>query len=101
MTCIRFVTIPKFSEVSGYAENAMRTNIRDGMWLKDVLWVKAPDARVLKCETAPVRMADPPAGAVAYRWQARQATMGRLAGNAAIESVYPGSGSHRDTEMQA
>lgn len=47
MSGIKYVTIPKFSAESGYAEDAVRTKIRDGVWLQDVVWIKAPDGRVL------------------------------------------------------
>ena len=44
---VRYVTIPKFAEMSGYTPAAIRTKIRDGIWRKDLEWRKAPDGRVL------------------------------------------------------
>lgn len=44
---LRYVTIPKFSEHSGYTEDAIRTKIRDGVWMEGKVWTKAPDNRVL------------------------------------------------------
>ena len=46
-TQINHITIRKFSELTGYTEDAIRTKMRDGVWLKDVVWIKAPDGRVL------------------------------------------------------
>lgn len=44
---LRYVTIPKFAEQSGYSEDAIRTKIRDGIWMEGKIWMKAPDNRVL------------------------------------------------------
>jgi hypothetical protein len=44
---IRYMTISKFAAETGYTEDAIRTKIRDGVWPKDQVWVKAPDGRVL------------------------------------------------------
>jgi len=44
---LRHVTIGKFSAESGYTEDAIRTKIKNGVWLQDVVWIKAPDGRVL------------------------------------------------------
>ena len=44
---IRYVTIQRFTEESGYTENAIRTKIRDGIWRYERVWVKAPDGRNL------------------------------------------------------
>ncbi|GAB3416884.1 hypothetical protein GCM10027318_34340 [Massilia agilis] len=44
---LRYVTIPKFSAESGYTEDAIRTKIRDGIWLEGEVWIKAPDGRNL------------------------------------------------------
>ena len=43
----RYLTIPKFSTLSGYTEDAIRSKIRDGIWSKDRVWLKAPDNRIL------------------------------------------------------
>lgn len=44
---IRYVTISRFTEASGYTEHAIRTKIRDGVWREGQEWVKAPDGRCL------------------------------------------------------
>jgi hypothetical protein len=43
----RYVTIPKFSTDSGYTEDAIRTKIKNGVWLEGQVWMKAPDGRIL------------------------------------------------------
>lgn len=44
---IKYVSIKKFSELSGYTEDAIRTKIRDGIWLEGKVWLKALDGRNL------------------------------------------------------
>lgn len=44
---IRYMTIPKFAAETGYTEDAIRTKIRDGIWPKGQVWIKAPDNRIL------------------------------------------------------
>lgn len=44
---IRYITVNRFSELSGYSADAIRSKIRDGKWLKGHLWRHAPDGRVL------------------------------------------------------
>ena len=44
---MNWVTIRKFSELTGYTEQACRDKMRDGVWLEGSIWTKAPDARVL------------------------------------------------------
>ncbi len=44
---LRYLTISKFSEESGYTEDAIRAKIKNGVWLQDIVWTKAPDGRVL------------------------------------------------------
>ena len=44
---LRYVTIPKFYEMSGYTEDAIRAKIKGGVWLEGVVWKKAPDGRIL------------------------------------------------------
>jgi hypothetical protein len=44
---IRHVTIKRFAELSGYTEAAIRGKIREGVWLESVVWIKAPDGRIL------------------------------------------------------
>jgi hypothetical protein len=44
---VRYVTIRKFSDLSGYSEDAIRAKIKNGIWLQDAVWKKAPDGRIL------------------------------------------------------
>jgi hypothetical protein len=44
---VRYVTIKRFAELSGYSEAAVRQKIHTGVWLIDHVWVKAPDGRIL------------------------------------------------------
>jgi len=44
---MRYLTVRKFSIESGYTEAAIRSKIADGTWLKDYVWRKAPDGRIL------------------------------------------------------
>ena len=44
---VRYLTIPKFAAESGYTEDAVRTKIRDGIWPEKLVWLKAPDGRIL------------------------------------------------------
>ena len=44
---LRWVTIKKFSEESGYTPDAIRSKIKRGDWLEGQVWVKAPDGRIL------------------------------------------------------
>jgi len=44
---LRYVTISKFAQESGYTEEAIRAKIKAGVWLMDLVWKKAPDGRVL------------------------------------------------------
>ena len=44
---MRYLTIGKFAEESGYSEDAVRAKIKTGVWLEDIVWKKAPDGRVL------------------------------------------------------
>jgi hypothetical protein len=43
----RYVTVLKFCELTGYSEEAVKSKRRDGVWLKDREWIKAPDGRIL------------------------------------------------------
>ena len=48
MRCaLKYVSIKKFSELSGYTEDAIHTKIRDGKWLEGKVWVKVLDGRIL------------------------------------------------------
>lgn len=49
---IRHVTIRRFSELSGYSEDAIRSKIKRGDWLEGDVCVKAPDGRILICTEA-------------------------------------------------
>jgi hypothetical protein len=44
---LRYVTIRKFSSESGYSEAAVRSKIRDSVWVEGGVWVRAPDGRIL------------------------------------------------------
>jgi hypothetical protein len=44
---LRWVTIDRFSELSGYTPDAVRSKIKRGDWLERYMWVKAPDGRIL------------------------------------------------------
>ena len=44
---MKHVTIRKFSEETGYSENAARMKIKRGEWLEGVMWTRAPDNRIL------------------------------------------------------
>lgn len=35
---LRYVTISKMAEESGYTEEAIRAKIKAGVWLQDVVW---------------------------------------------------------------
>lgn len=44
---MRHVTIEKMSELSGYSPDAVRSKIKRGDWLEGIVWIKAPDGRIL------------------------------------------------------
>jgi len=44
---MKWVTINKFSRMSGYTEKAVRNKIERGIWRKGRHWQKAPDGRIL------------------------------------------------------
>jgi hypothetical protein len=44
---LRHVTIERFSALSGYTPDAVRSKIKRGDWLEGTVWLKAPDGRVL------------------------------------------------------
>jgi hypothetical protein len=44
---LRHVTIPKAATETGYSEDAIRSKIKRGEWLEGVVWIKAPDGRIL------------------------------------------------------
>ena len=43
---MRFVTIKRLAELSGYSEKAIRRKIDLGIFLEDVHFFKAPDSRI-------------------------------------------------------
>jgi len=43
----RYVRIPTFSKQSGYSESAIRTKIRDGVWIEKRHWRRAPDGHIV------------------------------------------------------
>lgn len=43
---IEWVLIPKFSQLTGYSEKAIRRKIEDGVWLQGRHYRKAPDGRI-------------------------------------------------------
>jgi hypothetical protein len=44
---LRYLTVAKFAVESGYTEEAIRSKIKNGVWLEEIVWKKAPDGRVL------------------------------------------------------
>lgn len=44
---MRFATIGKFSELSGYTPDAIRSKIKRGDWIQGHEWQCAPDGRTL------------------------------------------------------
>ena len=44
---VRYVTVEKFGDFSGYSPDAVRSKIKRGDWLEGAVWVKAPDGRVV------------------------------------------------------
>lgn len=46
---MNWVTIKKFSELSGYSEDAIRAKRKKGQWVIDQHLKKAPDGRILIC----------------------------------------------------
>jgi len=49
---MKWITINKLSELTGYSENAIRAKIKKGIWLMGQHWCKAPDGRILFSPTA-------------------------------------------------
>jgi len=43
---MNWVTINKFSDLSGYTHKAVYNKIGRGIWKHNVLWIKAPDVRL-------------------------------------------------------
>lgn len=44
---LRYLTIPKFADLSGYTADAISSKIRDGIWREGHEWKRAPDGRNL------------------------------------------------------
>lgn len=44
---MRYMTIRKFAQETGYSEDAIRSKIRDGIWRLGYVWMRAPDGRTL------------------------------------------------------
>ena len=47
MGCVKYVTVSKFAEMSGYSEDAIRKKFKKHGWLKLGIAVEAPDNRKL------------------------------------------------------
>ena len=43
---VRYVLIPKFCELTGYTEKAVRRKIDDGVWLHGIHYSKSGDRRI-------------------------------------------------------
>lgn len=46
-SCMKYVTIKKFSNLSGYTQDAIRAKLKKGVWIEPIHWRKAPDGRIL------------------------------------------------------
>lgn len=58
----RFVTVKRFSELTGYSAKAIYHKVEDGTWVEDRQFRRAPDGRILidtEGYEAWVRGADP------------------------------------------
>lgn len=44
---VKWVTIKRFAELTGYTEDAIRSKIKRGDWLEGHVWKKADDGRIL------------------------------------------------------
>lgn len=44
---MKWVLINKVIESIGYTDDAIRAKIKRGVWLEDIHWRKAPDARLV------------------------------------------------------
>ena len=44
---MKYVTIPRFSTLSGYTEKAVRNKIAGGVWIEGRHYHRAPDNRIL------------------------------------------------------
>ena len=44
---MKWVTTKKAAELSGYSEKAIERKRQEGVWLEGIIWIKAPDGRIL------------------------------------------------------
>jgi hypothetical protein len=44
---VRFVTVDKMAEQTGYTRNAIYKKCNDGIWPQGTVWHRAPDGRIL------------------------------------------------------
>jgi hypothetical protein len=44
---MKFVLIPKFCELTGYTDKAVRRKIQDGIWTQGREYSKAPDGHIM------------------------------------------------------
>ncbi len=44
---VRYVLLPRFHDLTGYTEKAVRRKIEDGVWRENEVWIKAPDGHIL------------------------------------------------------
>ncbi len=47
MSTVRWVTIKRASELTGYTVDAINHKVKGGVWAQGQLWRKAPDGRIL------------------------------------------------------
>lgn len=43
---MKYVTIKKLAEMTGYSEDAIRAKIKKGVWRLNEHWIKARDGRI-------------------------------------------------------
>ncbi len=44
---MKWVLIKKVIELIGYTDDAIRSKMKNGVWLSGIHWTKAPDGRIL------------------------------------------------------
>jgi hypothetical protein len=44
---IDLITIPRFCALTGYTDDAVRSKMAAGLWQEGIVWIKAPDNRIL------------------------------------------------------
>ena len=49
---VKYVTVNKLSEMTGYTKDAIRAKIKKGQWIRGKHWFKSPDGRVQLKPTA-------------------------------------------------